>query len=670
MAVASTVTVNITAETAKFENGLKKAKKSAKGFGGIAAAGFKIAGAAAAGLTLALIGLTKASLKTVDAQRKTARTLGTTQRVFAGLSLAAGISGVSVGSFEKALKKQQKAIVDANDGLLTQQRAFDRLGLSAKDLIKLPVEDQFKKITTALGEVDNATLKVGIASDIFGAKNTDLINVLELGEAGLDGFIKKVDELGVAMTDKQTKAIEESNDAILVMKTAFVGLGNQIAARVSPTITAVAGYITNLTSRVTNAIPKWTAWAASIFGVNRELSTLGIKDLDAEIKQLTEDTGDLVDRRDRLEAFGRQFNNGVPAGTQIQIDELNADILVLTERYLAARDAREKLFKAGEIQVPDPTGGDPDADAPVGGLDADNFQKDFDKATAAVANASEALQAKLQTIRESLANNPLWTEELAGKQAAAAIAAYLKPFEAIQDADAAFIQSQKDAAESATRAVATPAEELALRIAEIREQLETNPYWSPETAARQSKEAAEAYLEGIKEIEVGAEDVFKNLNAFQEEAARNAQDIFAEFLFDPFETGLDGMLKSFIDMLRKMIAQLIASKVLTYFLSLYGGGVPASTGAVSSGGGLGPPAAIGGTRPGGQSLLVGERGPELFTPGASGAIRPMGSASFDVTTNINGGDNLSIATLIPILEENNRKVKGEMLEAFDRGSFA
>jgi len=669
MAVASTVTVNITAETAKFENGLKKAKNSAKGFGKIAAIGFKAAGVAAAGLTIALVGLTKKSLETVDAQRKTARTLGTTQRVLAGLSLAAGISGVAVGSFEKALKKQQKAIVDANDGLLTSKAAFDRLGLSAKDLINLNVEDQFKSITTALGKVENSTLKVGIASDIFGAKNNDLINVLELGEAGLDSFINKVDELGVAMTDKQTKAIEDSNDAILVMKTAFTGLGNQIAARVAPTITAVAGFITNLTARVTDAIPQWTAWAASIFGVNRELSTLGVKDLDAEIKQITEDTGDLVARRDDLIDFGRKFNSGIPPGTQISIDKLNEKIAVLTERYLAASEAREKLIKAGEIQVPDPVGGG-DGDAPTGQADALKFQRDFDAATKSVANASELLQMKLQTIRDNLKDNPLWTEELAGKQAAIAVAAYLAPFAKIKEDQDKLIQGQKDAAEAATRAVATPAEELAFRIAEIREQLETNPYWSPETAARQAKEAADAYLEGIKEIEVGAEDIFKNLNAFQEEAARNAQDIFAEYLFDPFETGLDGMLKSFIDMLRKMIAQLIASKVLTYFLSLYGGGVATSPGAVGGGGALGPPAAIGGTRPGGQSLLVGERGPELFTPGASGAIRPLGSASFDVTTNINGGDNLSIATLIPILEENNRKVKGEMLEAFDRGSFA
>ena len=245
----------------------------------------RVASVAAGALAIGLTTLTKRSLETVDVQRKTARTLGTSQRVFAGLALAADVSGISVEAFSKSLKKQQKAIVDANDGLLTQKRAFDRLGLSTAKLIQLPVEKQFKEIVTALQGVENATLKVGIASDIFGARNSDLINVLELGEKGLDGFINKVDELGVALTDRQTKAIEESNDAITVMKAAFTGLGNQIAARVAPTINKVAGFITTMTARVTSAIPKWTAWGAAIFGVRRNLQELTLADLSAELLQ-------------------------------------------------------------------------------------------------------------------------------------------------------------------------------------------------------------------------------------------------------------------------------------------------------------------------------------------------------------------------------------------------
>jgi hypothetical protein len=49
--------------------------------------------------------------------------------------------------------------------------------------------------------------------------------------------------------------------------------------------------------------------------------------------------------------------------------------------------------------------------------------------------------------------------------------------------------------------------------------------------------------------------------------------------------------------------------------------------------------ASGGPVMGGQSYLVGERGPELFTPGTSGSITPNGAMGGNtITVNVNGGD--------------------------------
>ena len=284
MANISTLTVSLVADTAKFASGLKKARSQAEKFGKLAGKAFKGLGIAAGVLGGALAALTIKSLALVDQQRKTARTLGTTQAVFAGLSLAAGIAGVSTESFTKALKRQSKSIVDANDGLQTQARAFKRLNLDTQTSINLPVEDQFKAITTALGGVENATLKVAIASDIFGAKNADLINILELGEAGLDSFIAKAKELGVALTEDQTAAIEKSNDAVLVFKTSLTGLGNQLAARFAPLITAGAEALTGFVTQVTKLVPKLFAFTRGLFGIRVELSELALVDVAEEIK--------------------------------------------------------------------------------------------------------------------------------------------------------------------------------------------------------------------------------------------------------------------------------------------------------------------------------------------------------------------------------------------------
>jgi phage-related minor tail protein len=78
----------------------------------------------------------------------------------------------------------------------------------------------------------------------------------------------------------------------------------------------------------------------------------------------------------------------------------------------------------------------------------------------------------------------------------------------------------------------------------------------------------------------------------------------------------------------------IADKVLDVAINMALFGAMSGTG---TGGGLlgsifGGKRAMGGSVTGGRSYMVGERGPELFSPGRSGGIAPTGS--FGGTTNV------------------------------------
>lgn len=99
-----------------------------------------------------------------------------------------------------------------------------------------------------------------------------------------------------------------------------------------------------------------------------------------------------------------------------------------------------------------------------------------------------------------------------------------------------------------------------------------------------------------------------------ERAAQNIQDAFANFLFDPFDKGVRGMLISFIDALRKMLAQALAFKILSgfnWFTNLTAKSVSdfdtAATFSSSP-----TPLATGGPVKKDMPILVGERGPEIF----------------------------------------------------------
>lgn len=114
------------------------------------------------------------------------------------------------------------------------------------------------------------------------------------------------------------------------------------------------------------------------------------------------------------------------------------------------------------------------------------------------------------------------------------------------------------------------------------------------------------------------------------DASRDIHDSLADFLFDPFDKGLKGMLEGFADTLRRMAANVAASDILTGlfgpggFGSSQGGGV--LSGVVSSiGSAFSGYFADGGAIAPGQWGIVGEEGPEIAKGGTSGTtIIPMG----------------------------------------------
>jgi phage-related minor tail protein len=87
-----------------------------------------------------------------------------------------------------------------------------------------------------------------------------------------------------------------------------------------------------------------------------------------------------------------------------------------------------------------------------------------------------------------------------------------------------------------------------------------------------------------------------------------------------------------------------------------------------------PGRAIGGPVSSGSPYVVGEKGPELFVPHASGTIVPnnkMGSSggggSGSVTVNYNIAAGVSRAELVPILDQERRRLKAEIPDMVRRG---
>ena len=188
-------------------------------------------------------------------------------------------------------------------------------------------------------------------------------------------------------------------------------------------------------------------------------------------------------------------------------------------------------------------------------------------------------------------------------------------------------------------------------------------------------EARDNYAEWLKDQQRGT----SQLSEFAAQAARNMQDAFAQFLFDPFKGGLKGMLRGFIDMLRQMVAQIAAQAILKQFFSWMAGGsgIAGTIGKALQAGLTGK--AGGGNVMGRSPYLVGERGPELFVPSTSGTIVPNHRMGGGVTlapvynVDARGASADLVKSLPAILEANTRRAvelaRATIYDDYSRGAF-
>jgi BMFP domain-containing protein YqiC len=196
-----------------------------------------------------------------------------------------------------------------------------------------------------------------------------------------------------------------------------------------------------------------------------------------------------------------------------------------------------------------------------------------------------------------------------------------------------------------------------------------------EAAARQSAELDTI----LSPVSVGAEDIAKNvkdssdkMSQYAKEAARNIQDAFANFLFDPFGDGLKGMLSSFVTTLEKITAQAAASKILESIGS-QAAGAGGVIGDIAGFFGAKPtPHAGGGPVMAGMPYLVGESGPELMVPGVSGSIVPnhgLGGVTVNQTVDARGSTPDAVALLPAAMQQARRQAVADVLALNRQGKL-
>ncbi len=201
-----------------------------------------VVAAAAAG-----VAMVRSGLQSVDAQAKLAQSLGTTVASIQTLERAGELAGVSMAGIEQATKDLTRRLSQAAAGGGPAAQALERLGLSASDLLALPLDARVGAINAAIEGFVPTAERAAVAGQLFGEEGS--IAMSRIDTATLRQATEDVRAFGVVVSEQDADRIERTNDAISRLGLIWTGLSNQLAVAAAPALEAVAEAMATLASR-------------------------------------------------------------------------------------------------------------------------------------------------------------------------------------------------------------------------------------------------------------------------------------------------------------------------------------------------------------------------------------------------------------------------------------
>ena len=239
---------------------LGKLKGSWIGAGAAVTAG----AAAVTGAVYALQDMYKEVTANIDSVGKYADRIGISVEALSAFHFAAQRSGVEVRAFDMGLQRMVRRVSEASHGFGEAKDAIIELGLNAKELATLPIEDQFLKIAGAMSKLESQYDKVRLAQKLFDSEGVALLQLLNQGEEGIQALTERAAELGVVFDELAFKRAAAAQDAMLDLESATFGLKTEIAIGLAPTLTELVQTMTDTAVWIRENKERVKAWTEFI----------------------------------------------------------------------------------------------------------------------------------------------------------------------------------------------------------------------------------------------------------------------------------------------------------------------------------------------------------------------------------------------------------------------
>lgn len=523
----------------------------------------------AAGITAGAIAIVKSQIEQIAKYQDLSDKIGDTAENIASLKAASDLSGVGFDAIAAASVKLTAALSKTDDESKGVGAALAAIGLELESFRTLAPIDQIEAVAEALSEFRDGAGKTAIAVALFGKSGAEL---LPLFQDLADGA-----ERQITLTQEQILAVDELAKSMDRSKGAVSGLAQEATASLAPSLLFISQQLLDgaKNSEVFRATGEgllllFKSVALIVIAASNAIQILG-RSVDSVYQSLV---GLLTLDFDYLVQSAQEGGAGIKQDLD---DVLNAYKAFFgeVEKMQAGADNRPEL----KFNPANGNGGN-QTRAPRGATEADRLlelSKAIEAEAQARREATKAIDDTIAALMEEqatygLSESRIQLRSLALQGATDEQLEHARVLLASRDAQAALSEAEAAAARlyEETR---TPLERLNAELERLNELRAMQgrggaPVLDEETYTRAVIAAQDEFDKLIKK----GEDTTKSLSVFADEAARNMQSAFADFLFDPFDEGLKGMIRSFAAAMQRIAAEAAAAEIFEKLLGSGGGG--------------------------------------------------------------------------------------------------
>lgn len=670
MATAGSIVVDLLMRTGSFETDTNRASKQMKKLGkdagdtaaDIGRAFGLIGGTIAGGLATAgtaVLGWTRQLVDASAELERFSRLSGTNEQVFQRMAAGAATVGIQQDKLADIFKDTQDKLGDfLQTGGGAMKDFFDqiapRIGLTAKELQHLSGPEVLQRYYSALEQAGASQAEMVFYMEAIASDSSMLAPLLARNGEGFRKWGDEAQRLGAVLDADTLKAMKEVKEQSNLIQLAFQGLKNEVAAELLPQFKELTAFLgSDQTKSAFVSITKW------------------VGDLAAQMANGAVLIVNFIDKANQL----RKLDAGGMVGDAGE-DALNTQMARLTDQINYAKKNTSGLFG-----LPLTDGQEEARLKRINDLEAKRLeiQRELTKRY-----KSEAASENFKGVTGSVDS----TARILGSGAASgggATGASDRRAGALTKEKSLLEQIQEDyealygaGSSRADEQIAKLEREIALHgdlseSAKLNYDIQTNAFGALSEAQAEMlrnlaavKDAQDDYAalygDGLQKMADITLEKTSSMRTVADQAARNMQTGFADFLFDPFEDGLGGMVKGFAKAMQRIGAELAASealKAIGKWASGYSGAgsswineLGSAIGSMAGGRAGGGPVAAGSmyrVGEGGRPELFDQGGKTYLIPGDAGSVRPITAgmpasaigAGGGVTNNFNTTMNIS-----------------------------